>query len=180
MKPSMQWLDITAIILASGKGIRFGKPKADAVLDGLTFLETISQTIQNAGINKLFVASYADTPDMLSTLRRAKREFCADDTANILVFPVDFPYVKSSTVELLCKTSREHPDMIVRPVFQGKPGHPIILPSGFDLNIPDLGQGLRGIIKSSSWIIRDVYVEDSGIQRNINTTNDLDDDNEHL
>ena len=58
--------------------------------------------------------------------------------SNILLVPVDFPFIKPSTIRVLL--DRSSPDSIVIPVFDGKRGHPPLFGSGGGND-----QGLRRI-----------------------------------
>ena len=171
--------DIIAIIPASGKGSRFGSPKAEALLEGKTFAETIIETLKAAGLRSIHLASYADTDDMLATLRRARRELKDSGAAGYLIFPVDFPFVTADSVLRMIACFRKMPDKVVRPLHKGKPGHPVIIPAALDLEQPDNGKGLRGIIQASAMTIHDLDVNDPGILRNINTPKDMEDSLEH-
>jgi len=169
----MPWADIAAVVTASGKGIRFGKPKADAVFEGISFLDRVRDTIARAGIDNIIAASYLDTDDMLATLKRSLLDNADLENRAIMVFPVDFPFVKPDTVASLCREYQSHPGLVLKPSYRGKPGHPVILPAGFDLSAPDNNNGLRGIIKASQCDVRLLEVDDPGILMNINTLHDL-------
>lgn len=179
MKNSTTYDQVTAIILASGKGIRFGMPKAEADYDGKTFLEHITQTLHQAGIAQIHRAVGYQTPDMLQTLRQAVAELTSGNTATskpasgYLVFPVDFPFVKASTLATLLSEHLEKPNAIIRPSFYGFSGHPIIIPVSLNLHGDDQGKGLRGVILHSGLPIVDIQVEDEGIHRNINRPEDM-------
>ncbi len=177
--PSMPLCEIIAIIPASGKGSRFGSPKAVALLEGKTFAETIIGTLKAAGLRSIHLASYADTDDMLATLRRARQELKDSGAAGYLIFPVDFPFVTADSVLRMMACFRKMPDKVVRPLHKGAPGHPVIIPAALDLDADDHGKGLRGIIQSSGIEVTDLAVGDPGILRNINTPNDMEDSFEH-
>lgn len=179
MKTSTTYDPITAIILASGKGIRFGKPKAEADYGGATFLEHIIQTLQQAGITRMHIARTYQTLDMLATLRQAVAELKASSPnsnppcTGYLVFPVDFPCVKTTTLKILLDEHLQNPAAIIRPSYYGFSGHPIIIPESLNLDADDRGKGLRGIILHSGLHVIDINVDDEGIHRNINHPEDL-------
>lgn len=179
MKTSTTYDHITAIILASGKGIRFGMPKAEADYGGATFLERITQTLQQAGITSMHIARTYQTPDMLATLRQAVAGLKASSPnsnppcTGYLVFPVDFPFVTPSTLETLLDGHLQNPAAIIRPSYYGFSGHPIIIPECLNLDADDKGKGLKGIILHSGLHVIDINVDDEGIHRNINHPEDL-------
>lgn len=167
--------DLAAIILASGRGTRYGAPKAEASLENGTFLDRILATLQAAGILSTLAALGLETPDMLSTLRQVAGHFTPDRHSGILIWPVDHPLVKPETVVALGEAFSAHPEAVLRPTYKGERGHPIILPAGFDLSGDDAGRGLAGIIRTNACTVIDLPVDDPGILRNINRPEDLED-----
>ena len=159
---------LCAIILASGKGSRFGMPKSEARVDGLLFSELIIRSLKVAGVDSIICAKDYHTPSMLETIRQASAEQSADF---YIIFPVDHPFVQSETLRLLLAEIAT--DTIIKPSYKGRSGHPIIIPSSLDLSIDDDGEGLKGIMQKSALPIRYVEVEDIGILRNINRPDDL-------
>lgn len=177
MKPSTNYNSITAIILASGKGIRFGKPKAEAVRGGVKFIDAITTTLQQAGIENIHVARGYPTCEMLETLKMAVKELhdAGKTTActGFLCFPVDFPCVTVKTIKVLVEAHLAKPQAIIRPSFYGFSGHPLIIPTHLNLDADAKGKGLKGIILHSGLPIHDIQVDDEGIHMNINTLEDL-------
>ncbi len=169
----MPYPEIIAIIPASGKGERFGMPKADAVLNGQPFIEHIQSTLQEAGVGKVFVARDYDTPDMLSTIKLAVEELSPNQALGYLIFPVDHPFVSTLTISSLCDAFLAMPDAVFRPSFNGSIGHPIVIPAWLDLAADDFGQGLAGIIRSQVCSVIDLPVDDDAVQRNVNYPKDL-------
>ncbi len=149
-------------------------PKADAGFEGKSFLQMITEKLLWVGLN-YFVARYSDTADMLATLRKAVKEIQGngETAAAYLVFPVDFPFVRQETLSLLLSIYRQSPEAVIRPVYDGQKGHPVIIPASLDLESDDQGLGLKGIIGNSNLPLIDIPVPDKGILRNINTQEDL-------
>ncbi len=165
---------VLAIILASGKGTRFGIPKAEAGFEGKSFLQMIIANLQQTGLN-YFIARYSGTPDMLETLRKAAKEIAENGNtpSAYLVFPVDFPFVKGETISTLLAVHLQSPQAVIRPVCDGLRGHPVIIPASLNLESDDQGLGLKGIIRNANLPLIDISVPDRGILRNINTQEDL-------
>ncbi len=169
---------IVAIILASGKGTRFGMPKAEAGLDGISFLTRIKTSLSKAGIGRIVVADSYNSPDMLATLRLAVADIMlqAGDSgaANAyLIHPVDFPFVLPETITELAKAHQANPNAVIHPTCNGRRGHPIIIPAGLNLLVDDEGKGLREVIAKNQLKHIDIPVTDIGVTSNINTKEDL-------
>jgi len=159
-----------AVILASGKGRRFGLPKSEARVNNELFSDLIQRTLNAAGIKDIILAKDLCTSSMLETLRLA---IAGHNTPAdyYLVFPVDHPFVSPASILKLCFSIT--PDTIIKPLFQGRTGHPIIIPASLDLKRDDHHQGLARIIKDSRLPSLCVEVNDPGILRNINRPQDL-------
>ncbi len=105
-------MKVTAIILASGKGNRFGLPKAEVKIQGQSFLEKIKETLSQADVDDIFTARYKNTTDMLATLRLAVKELKnKQKNSGFLIFPVDFPFVQAKTVQELIKCHKQFTDI---------------------------------------------------------------------
>jgi molybdenum cofactor cytidylyltransferase len=164
---------IAVIVLASGKGERFGMPKAEARLGDLNFSEAAEHLLRMAGLDNIHIARGLDTPDMLSTLRETVKSIDLQQLSGILVFPVDHPFILPATIVSLCEEFISHPDSVVRPVFEGKAGHPVIIPVWLDLDADDRGQGLAGLIREQVCTVIDVPVNDPAVLKNVNHPEDM-------
>lgn len=162
---------VTAIILASGQGQRYGRPKSEASVDGLLFSQKISASLLEAGIRDIVLADAEETASPLDTLRAAvsKLETKPDF---YLVFPVDHPFVSSETISILLVSAYENPDCVIKPEFRGSRGHPIIIPSSLNI-YAEAEAGLREIIRHSGIATVIVPVEDAGIMQNLNHLQDM-------
>lgn len=168
-------MKIIAIIPAAGKGSRFGMPKVDASYNGISFAQMIINTLKAAGIEDYILVRDIETPDMLATLRigmqRALQQQERPD--GWLIWPVDHPTVKASTVSIMVQVFTEKANSVIIPRNQGKNGHPILLPGA--LVIPDQPQplGLKGVIIQSGFPQLCIDVDDVGILFNFNTPEDV-------
>ncbi len=163
--------DILAIIPASGKGERFGMPKADAEIDGISFAEHITGLLRAGGVANIVLARYPDAPDMLSSIKRAVSEHPGYQAW--LIWPVDHIFVRPATLQALLGGWTARPDAVIRPVFNGRNGHPVIVPAWLDMDAEHHGQGLAALIRDQVCTVIDVPVEDIGILRNVNRKEDL-------
>jgi len=167
---------LVAIIPASGSGVRYGKPKIFARIDGRTFLELIQETLSKAGIDEVLVARDLNTSSMLESIRAVVSSVIMDShfhgndspVTAYLIFPVDHPLVTVKTVVMLRDAHQRHPELVLRPVFEGRKGHPIVIPANLDLWVDDENNGLAGIIQKTGIKILDLETDDENILRNLN------------
>ena len=181
---------IACIILAAGKGRRFGMPKWQAKYSGKTFLEIIIEKVTNAGITDIACVirndsipdvqniKYAVNPDpergMFSSLLYGINIF--PKKQGYIIIPVDHPFFKKKTLQELYKVFETmENDTVVRPIYKKRAGHPIIIPGLFARNIPegDYAGGLKKFIDDSNILVHNIVVDDQGVLRNINTVKDL-------
>lgn len=173
------------VILAGGRGERFGVAKAFAALpDGRTFLAACRDVLAAAGCAPIVATLPHGTPlpelaginavtlpnaglAMFDSLRIALAtalESASWDRAVIL--PVDHPLVHDGTVRALSAVNA--PAAI--PVFAGKRGHPIAIARGVAVRVAtgDLsGPTLREVLYAIG--IVDVPVTDPAVGANCNT-----------
>lgn len=144
-----------AVVLARGTSSRMGRPKGLVTLpgDGSTFLQRIVALYRRSGIPVTVVtlpavvssyravlaatggAGVVAAPAGGDTARTLLAGWQSFDSATerierIWAHPVDLPLVKPATLPLLAAAAREHPGRIVRPVYAGTPGHPVLVPVG--------------------------------------------------
>ncbi|MFC1522319.1 NTP transferase domain-containing protein [Elusimicrobiota bacterium] len=88
---------------------------------------------------------------------------------------VDMPYVKRATIEHLASVWRHNAQKIVIPRFNGKAGHPVILPSGLWPQCGDVpeGMGLNWVMRQNNENVEFVEVNDRGIVIDIDTKGDV-------
>lgn len=88
-----------------------------------------------------------------------------------LVLPVDHPLVNADTVRAVMAQRTTRPEAIVRPVHDGRPGHPTLFPRSLwpALRDPDLPRGARSLVESPGTRTVDVEVDDPGVVADIDT-----------
>lgn len=183
--------EISALILAAGKGRRTGSPKYQLCYGGKTFFQHIYDNLFGCKIKKILTVIRKDYEE--SFKNKFKKEYVINETPDngmlssvitgfnklkkydaIIVYPVDHPLVKKETIENLIYCYISFPGNIIKPLYKKLSGHPIIIPLKLFDNInPDEYKDLNSIIKNSK--IESVYLisEDEGVIRNINTGDDL-------
>jgi molybdenum cofactor cytidylyltransferase len=186
-------MNISALILAAGSGSRIGTPKLMLEVDGKSFVNVIIYRLQNAGINNIvcivsektyewakenisdfkIVVNPEPEKGMISSVYYGMKNLKKCDS--VMIIPVDHPYVEADTYKSLMIESKKNTSLIIKPKFNGKSGHPIIIPYELANKITedDFSTGLNNVIKKSG--CKQVYidVEDNGILKNINKKEDF-------
>ena len=186
---------IAAIILSGGASRRMGQPKALLAVEGETFIARIARVVREAGVapvvvvtgvhhdaiapvldgGVLVVRNTDPDADQLSSLRTGLRLIAADERIDgILVALVDHPLIDVGVVRALCAAARSSGAPVVRPVCDGRHGHPVIFSrETFDLilhgHLPD---GAKGVLRACA--AREVLVPTShgGVLVDVDTPED--------
>ncbi len=187
---------VVGIVLSAGRSQRMGRPKALLEIDGLTFLERAITTLLSGGCTSVIVV--LPPPDSTQTMweiagstgarlvenpnpdsepidsLRIGLDGAPTEVHAAAVLPVDHPVVRESTVAALLDAFESRGSIIVRPVFEDRPGHPIVLERSVwgELAEPDLPEGTRTVVRRHLTEIDDVVVDDPGVRTNIDTPDD--------
>jgi len=185
-------MKVSALILAAGSGKRIGTPKLMLEIEGKSFLSIIAENILSAGVKdivcvvseqtyswakeKVASINFAINPKpedgMLSSVYYGMKQIMNCD--NVLIIPVDHPYVEVNTYKTLLDESGKNIGAIIKPYFEYRSGHPIIVPFELLKTIDEkcFLMGLDDIIRKSECRKIFVDVNDNGILKNINTKMD--------
>ncbi len=192
---------LAAVILAAGKGRRIGHPKLFLELGGVPFWRLISGRLRKAGIRDMVVVvrrSQKGSVDkdkerlvrvavnrnpswgMFSSIQCGLRAMKGFD--GYLLCPVDHPGVKVRTYEKLHQGFQKNPEAVARPIFQGKRGHPIVIPKNLADRLLNSNPSNRldYLIQRMGWPLIDIKVKDKYIIFNINTYKELEIAGKHL
>lgn len=190
---------VPALILAAGESSRMGRAKA-LLRSGdshASFLEELTTALRLGGVGDVLVIGrpddvllqeegarlippirfvpnpHADTGQLSSVIAGLN---VADrpGTRGILLAPVDMPLVTGETVAALLGAFRATLAPIVRPVCQGRHGHPVIFGrTVFDqLRHADPSEGARAVVHANRAAIVDIEVSDPGVLVDIDTPED--------
>ena len=184
-----------AVVPAAGSAERFGGRKLLTLIDGEPLLDRTIAALLNGGVGQVIVVVPPDAdelkrdvnafndarvwpvvnPDpsrgMFSSLQAGLAEAQGDA---LLVLPADMPFVQSGTVAILLDVFASRP-AIVSPRYQGKRGHPVILPPALrdEIRAAETTLTLHDILKRHPDLRVDVDVEDRGVVRDVDLPADL-------
>jgi CTP:molybdopterin cytidylyltransferase MocA len=189
-----------ALIPASGKSTRMGRPKLALPLGGRTLLEHGIHALRTAGVHEILVvvgphvpelvllAQSAGaqtllldqpTPHMRTTiehgLRWLEERFHPQGDDDWLLLPGDFPLLEEGVVRQLLEARQRFPLWsIVVPSFAGKRGHPLLLSWSHVAGIQSLpeGLGLNAYLRLQFGQILELPVSTAEILRDIDTPED--------
>ena len=191
--------NVPGIVLAGGKSSRMGRPKALLPIgpSGETFFDRVTRTLLDAGVEDIVVVVGADAeairaavrqpassvrivdnPDyeqgQLTSLLAGLRAIDSTSARAALVTLIDVPFVSASTVRRLISVYRERGASIVRPVSNGRHGHPVIFGCELfdELQRADPSQGAKPVVRAHAADMIEVPVDDEGAFTDIDTRED--------
>jgi molybdenum cofactor cytidylyltransferase len=126
---------------------------------------------------RLFARAETD-PDqpMFESIRVGLRAAQAIDSgAAVVLQPGDHPEVARSTLESLCDWSLKRPVRATIPEYQGRGGHPVVIPADVVALLveADCPTGLGEFWLAHPELYHRVPVDDAGVVRDIDTADDL-------
>jgi molybdenum cofactor cytidylyltransferase len=184
-----------AVVPAAGSAERFGGKKLLVPIDGEPLLDRTISALLNGGVDQIIVVVPPDAEDlkrdvnafsdprvwpvinpdpsrgMFSSLQVGMAEAEADA---LIVLPADMPFVESGTVAILLDVFASRP-AIVSPRYQGKRGHPVILPPALrdEIRAAEATITLHDVLKRHADLRVDVDVQDRGVVRDVDRVADL-------
>jgi molybdenum cofactor cytidylyltransferase len=192
---------IPGIVLAAGKSLRMGQPKALLPVSpgGETFLERIARVLLDGGVEDVIAVIGSDAPLIRAAmpLRRTIRARFVENpeyeqgqfssliaglraadrpgVRAVLVTLVDVPFLSAATVGAVLRAYRASGGApIVRPTKYGRHGHPVIFDRRLfeELRHADAAAGARTVIRAHDAEAWNVEVRDSGAFISIETPED--------
>jgi molybdenum cofactor cytidylyltransferase len=190
---------LSPIVLAAGESRRMGSPKAllpDP--DGRAFIARIVRTLLTAGLTDVLVVtgsqhdaidaalSADDLRDCVRLVRNADPlrgqlssiwtalDACPPHTDGLLMTLVDVPMITSATVRAVVNAWRHTRAPVVRPIVDGRRGHPVIFDRRLfdELRAAPLDAGARVVVRAHWDESVDVPVDDRGSLLDVDTPAD--------
>lgn len=185
-------LNVSAIILAAGSGSRIGTPKLKLKIDEEYFINVIIKKLSSAGVKSIlavikedykewclgnvpgafFITNKEPEKGMFHSVKLGILNSINSD--GLFIFPVDHPFVKTDTISELISSFQINSSCIIKPDYQGKSGHPVIIPNCYFRKIISSNlSNLNDVMLSLCSDIVKVSVDDDSILKNVNNKSDL-------
>lgn len=190
-------MSVAGIVLAAGRSSRMGEPKALLGAAGVTFLERAIDILMEGGCTAVAAVlgpgEVARRPGEIARRKGARPvenpradaeqidslriglESLPETAEAAVVLPVDHPLAEARTVQELIRGFRAAGLPIVRPVYNDRPGHPVLFARALwkELAEPDLADGARDVVRRHAEEILDVTIGDRGVAVDIDTPEDF-------
>lgn len=176
---------IGAIVLAAGESTRMGTQKLLLPYAGSTVIEKIVDQVLLSGVDTcvvvtgheperireclgardlLFAQNDRYRDGMLSSVRAGLAASDESWKAAVIVLG-DQPSLRAETINVLIESHATRPEDIVVPAFEGRRGHPLLVPSRFREEIMErFGEtGLRGLLHLHPESVTELRVDSAAI-----------------
>lgn len=190
-------MSLAGVVLAGGRSTRMGSPKALLDFRGQPFAVRILEALEALEVKTRVVVVGPDAPRIrpalagheclivenpdvdggpIASLRAALRALQLVQASAALVWPVDLPHVRVTTVERLLETYRRVPAPAVVPTFAERRGHPVLWGAALfeELLTSDAAtrHGARAVLHAHAAEIAPVAVDDPAVIDDLNTPED--------
>jgi len=190
-------MSLAGVVLAAGRSSRMGTPKALLDFLGVPFAVRILEALEAlevktrvvvlgpdaariqpalAGHDFLLVENPEPETGPIASLRGALHALQPVQPSAVLVWPVDLPHVRVSTVERVLETYRRKAAPIVVPTFADARGHPVIWDYRLFselLESPEATrEGARAVLRAHERDVVTVPVDDPAVIDQVNKPED--------
>ncbi len=185
---------ISCILLSAGENRRFGSPKGLASINGEAVIHGIQKNLTTSMLGEIIIVlgAYHELiePHVLnhkkvqivynkdykfgqtSSFQRGVSCISRHSTG-IMLYPVDCPFILTSTVDKIISLYERQAPAITVPTFQGRRGHPPIFNIALRKKILGLPvvDGINTIFRTDN--VKELEIPDAGIAGSFNTPEEL-------
>lgn len=187
---------IGAVVLAAGESTRMGTQKLFLPYAGSTIIEHITDQVLESGAGTCLIVT-GHEPDrvmhrlrgrtvvfahntnyregMLTSVRAGLTAAAADGSWQAaLIVLGDQPSITAATIDRLLEEHIKNPDRVLVPVFEGRRGHPILVPMRFHTEVMNRfdDTGLRGLLRAHPEAVTGVSIDTPAILEDIDYPED--------
>jgi len=190
-------MSLAGVVLAAGRSARMGSPKALLDFLGLPFAVRILEALEALEVKTRVIVLGPDAPRIqpaladhdcmivenpqpetgpIASLRGALRALQPLQPSAVLVWPVDLPHVRVTTVERVLEAHRRTRAVSVIPTFGERRGHPVIWGSALFGELLESAvatrEGARAVLHDHERDVVSVPVDDPAVIDQVNTPED--------
>ena len=190
-------MSLAGVVLAAGRSARMGSPKAMLDFLGLPFAVRILEALEALEVKTRVIVLGPDAPRIqpaladhdcmivenpdpetgpIASLRGALRALQPLQPSAVLVWPVDLPHVRVTTVERVLEAHRRTGAVSVIPTFGERRGHPVIWGSALFGELLESAvatrEGARAVLHDHERDVVSVPVDDPAVIDQVNTPED--------
>ncbi len=190
-------MSLAGVVLTGGRSSRMGSPKALLDFRGQPFVVRILEALEALEVKTRVVVVGPDAPRIrpalagheclivensdvdggpIASLRAALRALQGVQPGAALVWPVDLPHVRVTTVERLIEAFRRTPAPAVVPTFAERRGHPVLWGTALfeELLTSDAAtrHGARAVLHAHAAEVAQLAVDDPAVIDDLNTPED--------
>ncbi|HPZ43141.1 MAG TPA: molybdenum cofactor cytidylyltransferase [Bacillota bacterium] len=182
---------ISAIILAAGLSSRMGMPKQLLKLGGKTMVRIVTENVLASKVDEVLVVTGHREQEIRAEIGQLPVKILFnpnyvqgqgtslalgagainDGTTAFLVFMADQPLITASLINMVIDEFKKRNCLALRPVYQGKPGHPVILDRALRAEAVELkgDEGLRKVLQQLGSRVEYLPVQDEAAIFDIDT-----------